>query len=64
MTRASDTLRAMIRRSGIPLRKIAEEAQVDRFALARWYRGVQPSIKLDHAESIYKVLTGKSFIRR
>jgi len=54
----------MIRRSGIPLRRIAEEANVDRFALARWYRGVQPSIKLDHAESIYKVLTGKSFLRQ
>lgn len=60
---ASDTLRELIRRSDLPLRHIAKKAKVDRFALSRWYRGTQPSIKLDHAERVYKVLTGDDFLR-
>lgn len=59
---ASDTLRDLIKRSGLPLRQIARKAKVDRFALARWYKGTQPSIKLDHAERVYRVLTGDSFL--
>ena len=60
---ASAHLKKVIRKSGIPLRQIAKEARIDRNALTRWYRGKQKSIKLDHAERVMMVLTGKGFTR-
>lgn len=62
MSHASKTLKRLIRRSGRSAYDIAREAEVDRFALARWYRGAQPSIKLDDAERVYRVLTGRRLL--
>ena len=62
MMKTSDTLRELIRRSELPITRIADSAKVDRHALARWVAGAQHSIKLDHAERVYRVLTGRGFL--
>lgn len=62
--KTSETLKGLIRRSDLPITRIADLAQVDRHALARWMAGEQQSIKLDHAERVYRVLTGRGFLTK
>ena len=56
-------LRRLIEESGLPLRTIARRAGVSPDVLWRWHSGTSKSLNVLTAESVYHLLTGRTFTR-